>query len=123
MESGRHYCEILITRSSTNTGFGVIPPGLEHDKAAPDEKVFFLRREAGALWGHDKFCEEETAELHEGDRLGIMLDLDRHSVSFFVNGDKRGPGFPRGVTGPLVFAAELGGGDELELAALTPLAA
>jgi hypothetical protein len=44
----------------------------------------------------------------DGDRVGVLLDLDDGSVCFFKNGVKEGPGYPAGsVEGPVVHAVQL----------------
>ena len=46
----------------------------------------------------------------EGDRAGMLLDLDAGWMRYYRNNGKRyGPGFVEGVTGPLVRAAQLAG--------------
>ena len=43
----------------------------------------------------------------EGDRIGVLLDLDAGWMRLYRNGKRCGPGFTEGVTGPLVRAAQM----------------
>jgi hypothetical protein len=45
----------------------------------------------------------------DGDRLGILVDLNAGCLLFFKNGEKNGPGFTAGVTGSIVLAIQFGG--------------
>jgi hypothetical protein len=41
--------------------------------------------------------------IDEGDRVGVLLDVDEGSLRFFKHGVQHGPGYPAGsVTGPVV---------------------
>jgi hypothetical protein len=44
----------------------------------------------------------------QGDRVGMLLDLNNGSLCFFKNGEKHGDGYPAGtVTGPVVAAVRM----------------
>jgi hypothetical protein len=44
----------------------------------------------------------------QGDRVGVLLDLDDGSLCFFKNGIQHGPGYAAGsVTGPVVAAVQM----------------
>ena len=43
----------------------------------------------------------------EGDRIGVLLDLDAGWMRLYRNGKRCGPGYTEGVTGPLVRAAQV----------------
>ena len=64
----------------------------------------------GSLWGDGKQRERDdrAGGFHNGDRMGILLDLDDGSLHFFKNGMEHGPGYPAGsVTGPVARAAQM----------------
>jgi hypothetical protein len=48
----------------------------------------------------------------KGDHIGVLLDLDLDAgwLRFYRNGERYGPGFTEGVTGPLKRAVQLHGG-------------
>ena len=48
-------------------------------------------------------------EFVQGDRVGVLLDLDAGWLRFYRNGERCGPGYTEGVTGPLVCAAQMFG--------------
>jgi hypothetical protein len=44
----------------------------------------------------------------QGDRVGVLLDLDDGSLRFFKNGTQHGPGYAAGsVIGPVVAAVQM----------------
>ena len=42
-----------------------------------------------------------------GDKIGMLLNFTAGSLTFYLNGQVYGPGFPSGVTGDLVRAVEM----------------
>ena len=44
----------------------------------------------------------------EGDRIGMLLDLDQGSMSLWKNGERLGVMQAEGLTGPLCWAAVVG---------------
>jgi hypothetical protein len=67
---------------------------------------WFIWDHGGGLFGNGKYDDDEIYEdIMEGDRVGVLLDLNEGSLRFFKNGVQQGPGFPAGsVTGPVVCA-------------------
>jgi hypothetical protein len=62
--------------------------------------VVQLRARAGAP--------NSKARPSQGDRVGVLLDLDNGLLRFFKNGVQHGPGYPAGsVTGPVVAAVQM----------------
>jgi hypothetical protein len=50
----------------------------------------------------------EPGSYEQGDRVGVLLDLDNGSLLFFKNGVQHGTGYPAGsVTGPVMVAARM----------------
>jgi hypothetical protein len=70
-------------------------------------------RERGCLFGNGKEGADQQGEFAKGDRIGVLLDLDAGWMRFYRNDKRRGPGFTEGVTGPLVRAAGLHGGEKV----------
>jgi hypothetical protein len=69
---------------------------------------WFIDAGSGALYGNGKLDDDEAGSYTQGDRVGLLLDLDNGSLRFFKNGVQHGPGYPAGsVTGPVVAAAQL----------------
>jgi hypothetical protein len=135
MVTGRHYWEVELTVMASDIfsiAIGAVRPGLDHGSnfydggyplgEAPDEPhdepgVYYI--DNGALSG---FVSEANQQQHNaeykqqaggfknaesGDRIGCLLDLDAGWLRFYRNGERCGPGFVSGVTGPLVRAVEL----------------
>ena len=62
----------------------------------------------GSLFGNGKQYSDPAGGFNNGDRMGILLDLDDGSLRFFRNGVEHGPGYPAGsVTGPVALAAQM----------------
>jgi hypothetical protein len=64
----------------------------------------------GTYWGRE--CTDgwfiHAGDYKQGDRVGVLLDLDNGSLRFFKNGVQHGPGFAAGsVTGPVVAAVHM----------------
>jgi hypothetical protein len=69
---------------------------------------WFMLPADGGLYGNGKQADDEVGTIDEGDRVGVLLDLDEGSLRFFVNDVQHGPGYPAGsVTGPVVCAVQL----------------
>ena len=50
----------------------------------------------------------DAGDFNNGERMGILLDLDDGSLRFFKNGVEHGPGYPAGsVTGPVAKAVQM----------------
>jgi hypothetical protein len=57
--------------------------------------------------------DDEAGGYKQGDRVGVLLDLDNGSLRFFKNGVQHGSGYPAGsVTGPVVAAVQMYRGDD-----------
>jgi hypothetical protein len=71
---------------------------------------WFINATVGALFGNGKaVCGDNGAGGYkQGDRVGVLLDLDNGSLRFFKNGVEHGPGYAAGsVTGPVVHAVQI----------------
>jgi hypothetical protein len=84
------------------------PTGCHFDRACTDG--WFINASDGCLFGNGKDweCSDAPGPYFEGDRVGVLLDLDSGSLRFFKNGVEHGPGYPAGsVTGPVVAAVQM----------------
>ena len=60
------------------------------------------------LYGNGKQGDDRAGRFDQGDRMGVLLDLDDGSLRFFKNGVEHGPGYPAGsVTGPVAAAVQM----------------
>ena len=112
LTEGKHYWEVeLLSESVVNLFIGISRPNL-------DPKGVYIERGCtdgwlidagdGSLWGNGKQGHDEAGEYKQGDRVGVLLDLDNGSLRFFKNGVQHGPGYPAGsVTGPVVAAVQM----------------
>ena len=122
MTEGRHYWEVEITKGDAAEGgvpdcyfhVGAVRPGLDHDQqgswawfSGPTTDAYYIETAEGSLYGNGKYNEDAQGGFAEGDRVGVLLDLDAGWLRFYRNGKRWGGGFAEGVTGPLVRAAEL----------------
>jgi hypothetical protein len=69
---------------------------------------WFMGAGYGALWGNGNQFDDMAGGFEQGDRVGVLLDLDDGSLRFFKNGVQHGPGYAAGsVTGPVVAAVQM----------------
>jgi hypothetical protein len=124
LTEGSHYWEVqLLSERFGGICVGVSRPNL-------DPVGDYLLREctdswciaigSGTLFGNGKEGYEDLVDdgaVHheqgdsykQGDRVGVLLDLNNGSLLFFKNGVQNGPGYPAGsVTGPVVVTVEMG---------------
>jgi hypothetical protein len=105
MTEGRHYWEVELTAGDPPM-VGAVRPGLDHDKNHYHANYFIFGGN-GSLWGNGKRnADPQDDGFAEGDRIGVLLDLDAGWMRLYRNGKRCGPGFTEGVTGPLVRAAQ-----------------
>jgi hypothetical protein len=108
MTEGRHYWEVELAAGPYSYLVGAVRPGLDHDKAHyGTNDAYFINGANGALWGNGKMDADPQGMFAEGDRIGVLLDLDAGWMRIYRNGKRCGPGFTEGVTGPLVRAAQI----------------
>jgi hypothetical protein len=69
---------------------------------------WFICPDGGTLCGNGKHGDNQAGPYKQGDRVGMLLDLDNGSLRFFKNGVEHGPGYAAGsVTGPVVAAVQM----------------
>jgi hypothetical protein len=112
LTEGKHYWEELLSGSLIKIYIGISKPNLNPtgNYAQPRDCTdgWFIAGYNGSLCGNGKYCDDAAGRYKQGDRVGILLDLDNGSLRFFKNGVQHGPGFPAGsVTGPVVAAVQM----------------
>jgi hypothetical protein len=108
LTEGRHYWEVELLSATMGCLFiGVTRPNLDPEGWYSTDGWFIHMRE-GSLYGNGKEEDDPSGPYKQGDRVGVLLDLNNGSLLFFKNGVQHGPGYPAGsVTGPVVAAVEL----------------
>jgi hypothetical protein len=112
LTSGKHYWEVeLLSENLNNIFIGISRPNLNPAGWYGESDCtdgWFIGAVYGALWGNGKVAHDEAGGYRQGDRVGMLLDLDNGSLRFFRNGVQRGPGYAAGsVTGPVVAAVQM----------------
>jgi hypothetical protein len=112
LTKGKHYWEVelLSNLPTPSICVGVCRPELNPVGICTGSKnSWFIDTETGGTYdvgGYD--TDFEPGSYDQGDRVGLLLDLDDGSLRFFKNGAPHGPGFPAGtVTGPLAHAVQM----------------
>jgi hypothetical protein len=108
----KHYWEVELTLDYNHMIFigisrpNLDPTGIYYQRHCTDG--WFMYAENGGLCGNGKYDDDVAGAYKQGDRIGILLDLDNGSLRFFKNGVKHGPGYAAGsVTGPVVAAVQM----------------
>jgi hypothetical protein len=112
LTEGKHYWEVeLLSASVTCIYIGISKPNLRPTGSyfgSDCTDAWFTDAYNGALYGNGKYNNNRAGPYKQGDRVGVLLDLDDGSLRFFKNGVEHGPGFAAGsVTGPVVHAVQL----------------
>jgi hypothetical protein len=114
LTEGKHYWEVeLLPRDvgGISSYIGISRPNLDATEkyvASNCTDGWFINTYNGCLYGNDKEGDDEAGDYKEGDRVGVLLDLDNASIRFFKNGIQNGVGYPAGsVTGPVVPAVQI----------------
>jgi hypothetical protein len=112
LTEGRHFWEVEPLSGDMDDMFiGVSRPNLDPlgcyiDRGCTDG--WFIHVDDGTLHGNCKYNYDEVGGYKQGDRVGVLLDLNNGSLLFFKNGVQHGPGYAAGsVTGPVVAAVEI----------------
>jgi hypothetical protein len=112
LTEGKHYWEVELLSQTMSTIFiGISRPNLDptgHYFLRECTDGWFINATGGALYGNGKQDDDQSGGYTQGDRVGVLLDLDSGSLRFFKNGGEHGPGYAAGrVTGPVVPAIQL----------------
>jgi hypothetical protein len=114
LTEGKHYWEVellLVRENCVNSIFiGISRPNLDPTGEYTKRECtdgWFMSASYGDLYGNGKEEDDRAGTYNQGDRVGVMLDLDNGSLRFFKNGVQHGPGYAAGsVTGPVVAAVQ-----------------
>jgi hypothetical protein len=110
LTEGKHYWEVELL-SGRMIFIGISRPNLD-----PTGTYFgrdctdgwFISAYSGTLSGNGKRGDDAAGGYKQGDRVGVLLDLDNGSLRFFKNGIQHGPGYAAGsVTGPVVASVQM----------------
>jgi hypothetical protein len=117
LTEGKHYWEVeLLSKDVASIYIGISRPNLSPAGAYFRRECtdgWFIRAANGYLFGNGKQSSDEAGAYTQGDRVGVLLELDNGSLRFFKNGVQHGPGYPAGsVTGPVVAAIQIAAKDE-----------
>jgi hypothetical protein len=112
LTEGKHYWEVELLSGSVNDILvGISRPNLSLTAIYFGRECtdgWFIYALNGGLCGNGKQFDDQAGYYQQGDRVGVLLDLDNGSLRFFKNGVEHGPGFPAGsVTGPVVHAVQM----------------
>jgi hypothetical protein len=110
---GKHYWEVeLLSESVSCILIGISRPNLDPTgtywkRGCTDS--WFISAFHGSLHGNGKqHDDQEAGGYKQGDRVGVLLDLDNGSLRFFKNGVAHGPGYAAGsVAGPVLAAVQM----------------
>jgi hypothetical protein len=112
LTEGKHYWEVeLLSENVKSIFIGISRPNLDPtgkylQRGCTDS--WLICADNGALYGNDKQKNDGAGRYKQGDRVGVLLDLDNGSLRFFKNGVARGSGYAAGsVTGPVVHAVQV----------------
>jgi hypothetical protein len=111
LTQGKHYWEVEPLSVMNGIFIGISRPNLEptgyyHHPDCADS--WFTSAEYGTLHGNGKSFDDGAGTYKQGDRVGVLLDLDIGSLRFFKNGVQNGLGYPAGsVIGPVVAAVQM----------------
>jgi hypothetical protein len=109
---GKHYWEVeLLSENVVSIYIGISRPNLDPTEIYSARECtdgWFTKTNSGALYGNGKYSDNAAGRYKQGDRVGMLLDLDNGSLRFFKNGVQHGPGYAAGsVTGPVVAAVQM----------------
>ena len=113
LTEGKHYWEVeLLSENMGDIFIGISRPNLDPTGEYYSRDctgAWFIFAYNGSLCGNGKhYVDDGAGSCKQGDRVGVLLDLDNGSLRFFKNGVQHGPGFPAGsVTGPVVAAVQM----------------
>ena len=119
MRSGRHFAQFTLLEGDGDRVFGVIRPGwdVEGAEGACDvDGHSFYYAYNGYRQPDDSRWEGMQDAREQGDRIGVLLDLDRGSTTVWKNGVRLGVLQVPPVlseehpSGPLCWAVEMGAG-------------
>jgi hypothetical protein len=120
MRAGRHYAEFTVASGSVML-FGVIRPGWDveggRDAQVVDDHCFYYTHSGRRYPAPHNW--EGMQDAKEGDRIGLLLDLDQGTVTVYKN-DKRLGVMATGLSGEYSWAVSLSRGCSVRIEAALP---
>jgi hypothetical protein len=123
MRAGRHYLQFTVMSDNVIMDFGVIRPGwdVEGGEEAPweDGHCFYCTDNGLHYPGARRWKGVQSAK-EEGDRIGMLLDLDQGSMAVYKNDERLGV-MATGLSGEYCWAVTLinsGNSVRIDVAAL-----
>jgi hypothetical protein len=112
LTEGKHYWEVELLPEDVCTIFiGISRPNLDPTGRYWERDCtdgWSMSARYGSLYGNGKYGDDKAGSFKQGDRVGVLLDLDDGSLRFFKNGEQHGPGFAAGcVAGPVVASVQM----------------
>lgn len=117
LTDGRHFWEVEVLEGTPLIGVCRTNADLRTKHCSAENTTgWFMLYFMGTLCGNGKWIDDKAGNFEEGDRMGVLLDLDEGSILFFKNGVQHGPGYPSGsVTGPVALAVQRPGAGNREV--------
>ena len=113
MRSGRHFAQFTVESDDAFKSFGVIRAGWDVELGTGAYIVdghCFYHTANRQRWPGNRYWEGMQAAREQGDRIGMLLDLDQGSMTVWENGVKVGMMQAEGLSGPLCWAVSVGDG-------------
>ena len=110
MRSGRHSAQFTVVRGITVL-FGVVRPGCNVEGGASaynvDGHYFYCTHSTGAVNPATAAGRGMQPAKEQGDRIGMLLDLDQGSMTVWKNDEKLGVMLAEGLSGEFCWAVEV----------------
>jgi hypothetical protein len=112
---GKHYWEVeLLSEDMSCIYIGISRPNLDPVREymySESTDGWFVNAYFGSLHGNGKHYSDRAGPYKQGDRVGVLLDLNDGSLRFFKIIVQLGPGYAaRSVAGPVVAAVQISSG-------------
>ena len=108
MQSGRHFAQFTVVRGIVMF-FGVIRPGWDVENGVgasnADGHCFYATGNGRRFPGYNDW--EGMQAARQGDRIGMLLDLDQGSMTVWKNDVQLGVMQAEGLSGPLCWAVSM----------------
>ena len=108
---GRHYWEVSIEKYEGNPdpAFGVALENVAKDVIlGRDERAWSVYVDSNRSWfqHNNEHLFRSEGGIEAGSTVGLLLDLDENTLTFYCNGEKRGPvAFPSLANADVVYPA------------------
>ena len=110
MRSGRHFAQFTVLAGSNSRLFGVLRPCWDVEEDSDPHFVdghCFINTDGGSRYPGSIDWEGKQPAREQGDRIGMLLDLDQGSMTIWKNNVKLGVMVVEGLSGPLCWAADM----------------